>query len=448
MALIEDRLAEHRLRGVDLRLSAPGTREQIGAIAVERFAVHHSIADANGLILDTPVGTIVHTGDFKIESDPCEGQRFDRRRLADAAERGVRLLLSDSTGAGVDGRAGLEKSADAALEALIARSPNRVVVATFSSNAFRLRAAIGIARKHGRKICLLGMSVRKHTETARALGLIPPVDSLLVAPEEVDTLPRSQVLIVAGGTQGEAASALTRLAREEHTRVHLQAGDTVIFSSRIIPGNEVDVFDVINRFERRGLEVITRREHPAVHASGHGCREEQREMIRLVKPRAFVPVHGTHHHRRRHLELALEERVPETQLIGNGDILEVTHQGIRVAGSIPTGRVFIDGNRPLSAELMEQRRAMGAGGLVHVALTLRNGRLREPPRITSHGVFESEERRRAEHRIADQVRKRLKGRHFESPEQAEDAAIETVRRHLMHNRRRRSLVVADANGET
>lgn len=448
MALIEDRLAEHRLRGMDLRVSAPGSREQIGAIAVERFAVHHSIADANGLILDTPVGTIVHTGDFKIEPEPCEGQRFDRHRLEEVGQRGARLLLSDSTGAEVEGRAGQEMSAAAALETLIAASPNRVVVATFSSNAFRLRAALRIAREQGRKVCLLGMSVRKHTETARALGLIPPVDSLLVPPEEVDKLPRSKVLIVAGGTQGEAASALTRLAREEHTRVHLQAGDTVIFSSRIIPGNEVGVLDVINRFERRGLEVITRREQPAVHASGHGCREEQREMIRLVKPRAFVPVHGTHHHRRRHLELALEERVPETQLIGNGDVLEVTQHDIRVRGSVPTGRVFIDGNRPLSSELMDQRRAMGAGGLVHVALTLRGGRLKEPPRVTSHGVFESAERRRAERRIADHVRNRLKGRRFEGPDEAEEAAIETVRRHLMHNRRRRSLVVADANGES
>lgn len=448
MSLIEDRLAEHRLRDVDLRVSAPGSREQIGPIAVERFAVHHSIADATGLILDTPVGAIVHTGDFKIESDPCEGQRFDRRRLAEVAETGVRLLLSDSTGAEVEGRAGLERSAETALEALIGTSPHRVVVATFSSNVFRLRAALRIAREQRRRVCLLGMSVRKHTETARDLGLIPPVDNLLVSPDEVDLLPRDEVLIIAGGTQGEAASALTRLAREEHTRVHLQAGDTVIFSSRIIPGNELAVMDVINRFERRGLEVITRREHPAVHASGHGCREEQRAMIRLVKPRAFVPVHGTHHHRRRHLELAVEEGVAETRLVGNGEVLEVTPDDIRVAGAVPTGRIFIDGNQPLSSALMEQRRAMGAGGLVHVALRLRGGRLREPPRVTSHGVFEPAERRRSEGRIAEHIRNRLKGRRFVERDDAEDAAIEAARRYLLHNQRRRPLVVADADGES
>ncbi|MDH4281998.1 MAG: ribonuclease J, partial [Myxococcales bacterium] len=299
-ALIEDRLSEHRLENVDLKVSPAGSREQIGSISVERFSVHHSIADATGLILGTPVGTIVHTGDFKIESDPCEGQRFDRTRLEEVAGRGVRLLLSDSTGANVEGRSRLEREAEAALEEWISRSPNRVVVATFSSNAFRLRAALRIARQRRRKVCLLGMSMGKHTETARTLGLIPAIDSLLVAPEEVDALPRGEVLILAGGTQGERASALTRLARDEHARVHLEAGDTVILSSRIIPGNEVGVFDIINRFERRGVEVITRDEHPEIHASGHGSREEQRTMIRIVRPEAFVPVHGTHHHRRRH----------------------------------------------------------------------------------------------------------------------------------------------------
>ena len=445
-ALIEDRLGEHRLKDVDLRLSPAGSREQIGAIGVERFAVHHSIADATGLILDTPVGTVVHTGDFKIESDPCDGQHFDRKRLAEVGRSGVRLLLSDSTGADVDGRSRVEAEAANALDAEIARASNRVVVATFSSNAFRLRAAFEIARKRGRKVCLLGMSVSKHTETARALRLIPPLDSLLIAPEEVDALPRGEVLIVAGGTQGEAKSALTRLAREEHTRVHLEAGDTVIFSSRIIPGNELPVLDVISRFERRGLEVVTRHQNPKVHASGHGCREEQREMIRILRPRAFVPVHGTHHHQHRHLELAKEEGIEQTALLDNGSVLEVTRDAMRTAGRVPVGRVYIDGMKSLSAALMEERRAMGSGGLVTVFLSLRGSRLREPPRVVSRGVFEAGERSRGEERIAEHLRNRLKGRRFVDLGDAEDAAIEAARRFLMHNHRRRPLIMADASG--
>ena len=446
--LIEDRLREHRLKEVDLRVSPAGSRVELGPIAVERFAVHHSIADATGLILDTPAGVIVHTGDFKIESDPCEGQRFDRERLEELGREGVRLLLSDSTGAEVEGRARLERDAEAALDAEVARAPNRVVIATFSSNAFRLRAALRIAREQGRKVCLLGMSVNKHTEAARELGLIPPIDSLLIAPEEVDALPRRDVLILAGGTQGEPASALTRLARDEHTRVHLDEGDTVIFSSRIIPGNELPVLDLINGLERRGIEVITRREHPEVHASGHGCREEQRAMIRLLRPRAFVPVHGTHHHQRRHLELAEQEGIEESLLLDNGSILEVGPDALRIVGRAPVGKVYIDGGKPLSADLMEERRAMGAGGLLTVLLSLRGGRLRDFPKVVSRGVFEAGERSWAERRVAEHVRNRLKGKRFIDAEDAEEAAIEAARRFLVHNHRRRPLIMADANGES
>jgi ribonuclease J len=446
-ALVEDRLKEHRLKNVDLRVSPAGSQHQIGSISVERFAVHHSIADATGLILDTPVGTLVHTGDFKIESDPCEGQRFDRARLEEVASQGVRLLFSDSTGADVEGHARIERNAEAALDEWIARSPNRVVVATFSSNAFRLRAALRIARERGRKVCLLGMSVHKHTETARGLNLIPSVDDLLVAPDEVDVLPRNQVLILAGGTQGEPASALTRLARDEHARVHLEAGDTVIFSSRAIPGNELSVFDVVNRFERRGIEVIARDRHPEIHASGHGSREEQRSMIQLLRPRAFVPVHGTHHHQRRHLELAQQEGIAQTQLLENGTVLEVTKGALRIVNEVPTGRVYIEGQQALSAELIAERRAMGSAGMLTILLSLRDGRSREFPRVFSRGVFEAADRARVERKVAEQVRNRLKGRRFSSPTEAQEAAIEAARRFLVHNHRKRPLITADVNGE-
>ena len=447
-ALIKDRLREHRLKDIDLRVSPAGSREQIGSIGVERFAVHHSIADATGLILDTPVGTVVHTGDFKIESAPCEGQHFDRARLEEIAAQGVRLLLSDSTGADVEGSSRLERDAEAALEERIARCPHRVVVATFSSNAFRLRAALRIALEQGRKVCLLGMSVRKHTETAQALGLIPSVDSLLVAPDQVDALPRNQVLILAGGTQGEPSAALTRLSRDEHARVHLEAGDTVIFSSRAIPGNELAVFNTVNRFERRGIEVVSRDRHPEIHASGHGSREEQRSMIQLLRPKSFVPVHGTHHHQRRHLELAIEEGVPETQLVENGSVLEVTRNTLRVIDTVSTGRVYIDGMKALSSEVIAERRAMGSAGLVSVLLSLKAGRLRELPQVLSRGVFDANDRDRVERKIAEQVRNRLKGERFTSPAAAQEAAIEAARRFLVHNHRKRPLITADVNGES
>ena len=446
-ALIEDRLAEHRLKGVDLRVGGAGSRTRIGSFTVERFGVHHSIADATGLILDTPVGTLVHTGDFKIESNPCEGQRFDHGRLKEVGEAGVRLLLSDSTGADVEGRAGLERDAEAALERHVAEAPERVVVATFSSNVYRLRAALRIARELGKKVCLLGMSVNKHVEVARALGLIPPVDNLLIAPEDVETLPPNDVMILAGGTQGEASSSLTRLARDEHTRMYLDEGDTVILSSRVIPGNELAVFDVINRFEERGIRVVTRREYPDVHASGHGSREEQRAMIRLLRPDAFVPVHGTHHHQRRHLEIAHEEGVEHTALVSNGRVLEVTRDSMRLGGRVTSGRIYIDGTRPMSEELMRERRAMGSGGSVALRFSLRGGRLRELPLVVSQGVFESEHRRDHEERIAEHVHNRLKRVRFAHSIDAEDAAIEATKHYLRHHHQSRPLVTAEADRE-
>jgi ribonuclease J len=415
---------------------------------VERFAVHHSIADATGLIVDTPLGTVVHTGDFKIESNPCEGQRFDRARLEEVAAAGVRLLLSDSTGADVEGHSRLERDAEVALERWIARSPNRVVVATFSSNAFRLRAALRIARQQGRKVCLLGMSVIKHTETARALGLLPPLDALLVAPEAVDALPKERVLILTGGTQGEPGSGLARLAREDHPHVHLDADDTVILSSRIIPGNELRVLDIINQLERRGLHVVTRAEHPEVHASGHASREEQRTMIQIVRPQAFVPVHGTHYHRRRHVELALETGIEQTLLIENGGVMEVTRNALRIIDRIPVGRVYVDGKQSLSSDLLEERRAMGARGVVTILLSLRGGRLRSFPRASSRGVFEIAERARVERRLEEHVRNRLKEERFATPDEAEEAAIEAARRFLVHNHGKRPLISADADGES
>ncbi len=440
--LIRDRLSEHRLEDVDLRVGGAGSRFEIGPFKVERFAVHHSIADATGLILDTPVGTVVHTGDFKIESEPCAGQRFDRERLEEVARDGVRLLLSDSTGADVEGTSGLERTAEVALERWVARSPHRVVVATFSSNVFRLRAALQIAKAHGRKVCLLGMSVHKHTEAATDLDLIPPIDSLLVSAEDAATLPRSEVMIIAGGTQGEPGSSLTRLAREEHSYLHLSEGDTVVFSSRIIPGNELSVLDAISRFERRGIEVVTRHQYPEIHASGHGSREEQRSMIRLLQPEAFVPVHGTHHHLRRHAELAREEGIAQIELVENGSVLEVTRDSLAVVGTVPVGRVYVEGMQPLDRGVMEDRRAMASGGLMTILISIKDGRLRRSPRVLARGVVGEEIRSRVEEKVADHIRGKLKGRRFPRPELAEEAAIEAARRFLVHNHRKRPLIAA------
>lgn len=447
-ALIEDRLEEHRLDDVDLRVNRVGERFDIGPLSIERFGVHHSIADATGLIVDTPLGTVIHTGDFKIEEAPCEGQRFDRDRLAKAAASGVRLLLSDSTGADTSGRSGLEGEAAATLDSCVAEAAQRVVVATFSSNVFRLRAAFDIARREGRRVCLLGMSVQKHTEVARRLGHLAPLDALLVSIEEAATLPRHELMIVAGGTQGEGSSSLTRLARDEHSHLHLDPGDSVIFSSRIIPGNERAVFDVINRFEQRGVDVVTRRAVPGVHASGHGSRDEQRAMIELVRPESFVPVHGTHHHRQRHAELAREAGIEDIALLENGDVLEVTEDTMNTSGRVDTGRIYVERTVTVSSEVMAARRRMAAGGLVTIVLSMKGGRVYQPPRILTHAVVSDSEKEELEAQVARHVHGRLKGRRFQEDERAVHVAVEATRGFLYHVRRKRPAITAVVDGVT
>lgn len=441
-ALIEDRLEEHRLEDVDLRVGTVGDPFEVGPFRIERFGVHHSIADATGLIVDTPVGTVVHTGDFKIEDVPSRGQRFDHQRLTEAAERGVRLLLSDSTGADTEGRSGLEDEAAEALETCVAAAQNRVVVATFSSNVFRLRAAFDIARATGRRVCLLGMSVQKHTEVARALGHLGPLEALLVSIEGAAALPRDEVMIVAGGTQGEASSSLTRLARDEHSHLRVDDGDTVVFSSRVIPGNERAVFDVINRFERRGVEVITRRSVPAVHASGHASRDEQRAMIELLRPHAFVPVHGTHHHRQRHAEIARDAGVGEIALVENGQVLEVTRAALEVAGRVRAGRVYIEKMTPVGSEVIAERRAMAEGGIVTLLIALQDGRVPGAPRVLARAVAGGDAELELERQVSNHVHGRLRGRRFAKAERAERVAVEAARGFLYHVHKKRPLVIA------
>ena len=441
-ALIRDRLTAHRLQSVDLRVGDAHSRFTVGPFEIERFGVHHSIADATGLIVKTPVGTIVHTGDFKIETDPCEGQRFDRTRLEHAAKAGVRLLLSDSTGASSEGTARLERDAETALAAQVARSAQRVVLATFSSNSFRLRAAFRIARARGRKVCLLGMSVRKHTEAALSLELLPPLDALIVSAEEASTLPRDRVMIVAAGTQGERGSSLSRLAQDEHPHLRLEQGDRVILSSRVIPGNELAVFDVINALERRGVEVVTDRNHPEIHASGHGRRDEQRAMIHIVRPEAFVPVHGTHHHLRRHAALAREAGVEQVAILKNGDVLEISQDGLETVGAVPTGRVYIEDSEPLGPGVMEDRRAMGQGGIVTIWFGVRDGRLQGVPRVVARGVVGAGRRTSLQRELAEHIRGKLRKRRSPNPEDAETDAREEARRFLAQSYRRRPLVHA------
>ena len=384
LGLIRERATEHEiLDHVDLRVVAPRTRVRVGPFEVEPVRVTHSIADATALAIRTDAGLIVHTGDFKFDETPPDGEELDEERFRELGKEGVRLLLSDSTNVDSAGPSGSEQGVGQALDAIVGSAQQAVVVAMFASNVHRLRMLGDIARKHGRKLVALGRSVSTHSRVARATArstgphagspyLDWPADLVWPA-DRARELPRRAILGVATGTQGEDAAALARLGRGEHPALDLGEGDVVVMSSRVIPGNEPQVMTVIGNLLRRGVELRTWWSDRAVHVSGHAHRIEQQRMIDLVEPQAFVPVHGTLHHLLRHAALAREEGVGEVCVLENGDVGEVSNDGdqpLRKAGRVHAGRVHVNGQRALPPAVLRERAALAANGVVHVLVTL------------------------------------------------------------------------------
>jgi ribonuclease J len=400
LSLVRERAAEHEvLEHVDLRCVKPRQPERVGSFEVEPIRVTHSIADATALAIRTEAGRVVHTGDFKFDEAPPDGETFDVGRFEELAREGVDLLFSDSTNIDAGGPTGSEEGVGSALEEIVAGAPQAVVVAMFASNVHRLKMLGEIARRHARKIVALGRSVSTHARvaqaTARSTGdhagrpyLEWPAD-LVCPPERARELPRRAILAVATGSQGESAAALARLARGEHSALDLAERDVVVLSSRVIPGNEPEVVRVTSDLLRRGVELRTWRSNRAVHVSGHAHRQEQRRMIELVKPRAFVPVHGTLHHLLRHAELARELGVPRVTVLENGDEATIDGQGLRKTGRVKSGRVYVMGGRVLPAQVVAERSALASQGCVHVAVPVdAQGRLAGEIAVATRGVID------------------------------------------------------------
>ena len=401
LGLVRERASEHEiLQHVDLREVAPRQKVRVGSFEVEPIRVTHSIADATALAIRTCAGLVVHTGDFKFDDTPPDGETFDVVRLAELADEGVRLLLSDSTNIDARGPTGSEQGVGEALDAIVAQAPQAVVVGIFASNVHRLRMLGDIARRRGRKLVMLGRSVRTHSHvarsTARSTGehagdpyLAWPSDLVWPA-ERAHELPREQILGIATGTQGEEAAALGRLGRGEHPSLELGAGDVVVLSSRVIPGNEGAAMRVMGDLLRRGVTVRSWWSDRGVHVSGHAHRDEQRRMIELVRPRAFVPVHGTRHHLERHAELAGELGVRDVTVLENGDVGELGPEGPLVkTGRVHTGRVAVFARRPLPASVLQERMALAAHGSVHVVVRIdASGRSAGELALTTRGVMD------------------------------------------------------------
>jgi ribonuclease J len=400
LGLVRERAAEHEiLDHVDLREVTPRTRVGVGSFDVEPIRVTHSTADATALAIRTDAGLVVHTGDFKFDETPTDGEAFDVARFEELGAEGVRLLLSDSTNVDAQGAAGSEQGVGEALEAIIAGASGAVVVAIFASNVHRLRMLGVIARRHGRKIVALGRSVSTHGRvaraTARATGPHAGAPYLewpgeLVWPaDRARELPRHAILGIATGTQGEDAAALARLARGEHRALDLVAGDVVILSSRVIPGNEPRAMRVMTDLLRRGIEVRSWWSDREVHVSGHAHSGEQRRMIETVRPRAFVPLHGTLHHLLRHAEIARACGVPEVCVLENGDVAELDGAPLRKAAHVHAGRVHIFAQRPILPSVLHERAALASQGAAHVVVPVdARGRVAGEIALASRGVVD------------------------------------------------------------
>jgi len=388
LALVREKLREADLgRPVRLIETQPRQPLALGPFEITPYRVTHSIPDSTGLLIRVAGMTLVHSGDFKIEDAPLDGQLFDFELLSEAGDRGVRLLLSDSTNSESPGSAGGEVTVSAALEARMARAEGRVIVCMFGSNVHRLGAVLSHAGAHGRKVLLLGRSLQTHARVAESLGKLPKLGPLLVNDQQAQRLPRNELLVCATGSQGEQAAALRRLAQATHPALTLEPGDEVVLSSRVIPGKEREVAAMVDALERRGVKVWTRREDPALHVSGHACQAEQQKLIELTRPRAFIPVHGTFTHRKKHLALAQALGVRDTLSVDNGQVVEIDADVMRIADEVVTGRVHIQHGDEIAEDVLHERAQMSEGGIVVVVLYLGQGSdVARMPEVIARGV--------------------------------------------------------------
>ncbi len=363
MALVRAKAREHELLSYATLVDAPvGGRYEVGPFRVRPVRVTHSMPDATALAIETSEGTVVHTGDFKIDETPPDGEAFDEAGLTDLGDRGVTLLLSDSTNIDSEGRAGSEAGVGVALTEVVQAARGAVVVGLFASNVSRLRLLGETAIKTRRKLVLFGRSVETHARAARSTGYLDWPSDLVFPAERVRELPREQILGIATGTQGEERAALSRMASGEHPSFDLFPGDTFVLSSRIIPGSERDVFALIEQLTARGALVVTRHDDKRIHVSGHAHKDEQRRMLELVRPKAFVPVHGTVHHLSRHAALAREMGAEDVVVAMNGDVVELKGGRAARAGQVPVGRVHVWAGREVSEDTLRERSAMGERG--------------------------------------------------------------------------------------
>ncbi|HLH34875.1 MAG TPA: ribonuclease J [Alloacidobacterium sp.] len=393
LAYVEGKLEEHKLLDeTELIEIVPGAKFSLGPFTVEPIRVTHSLVDCVALAIDTPVGVIVHTGDFKIDLSPPDGKAFDLHKFAEYGQRGVLALLQDSTNVDRPGYTPSEWAVKPRLDELFSRTKRKLFFSCFSSSIYRIRIAIDLAHTHGRKVAIVGRSMVESSEIAQDLGYLEVPPGIIIHPGQIADYDPEEVMILISGTQGEPMSALSRAAVDNHKHARIQPGDTVVLSSRVIPGNEKSIFRVIDHLYRRDAHVIfDDGASGLIHVSGHASQEEQRLMINLLRPKFFIPVHGDYRHLKKHAEIAQSMGVVDFALvIENGDILELDRDDARKTGKVTAGRVCIDSGS--TADVVEDlvirdRRHLSEDGFVLPILTINklSGKVERLPEIVSRG---------------------------------------------------------------
>jgi ribonuclease J len=367
-----------------------------GAFEVEFIRVSHSIVDGCGLAIRSPRGVVVHTGDFKLDQTPVDGELTDLATFSRYGEEGVLALMADSTNVEREGYTLSEKLVGDAFDDIFPRCPGRIIVAAFSSNIHRVQQVVEAAARSGRKVLLNGRSMIANVRIARELGYLRIPEDILIDLKELPRLPKEEVCMITTGSQGEPMSALTRIAMDDHKQIKLERGDTVILSSRFIPGNEKTISDLINHLYRRGAEVFHEKVSE-VHVSGHASQEELKLMLNLVRPRFFIPVHGEYRHLVKHSQLAQKVGIPPERCIlaVNGEVVEFSGEGCSITGTVESGRVFVDGKGigDVGEVVLKDRRHLSEDGMVIVIIAINqgSGEIIYGPDIVSRGfVFEDE----------------------------------------------------------
>ncbi len=390
LALIDTKLAEHKLEGIALNVIKAGDSFSAGVFDIEAIRVTHSIDAVLGFAIHTPAGTIVHTGDFKVDYTPVDGKVIDLAKFAQLGQQGVLALLSDSTNAENPGYTMSESKVGETFASYFERATGRIIVATFASNIHRLQQVIDASKRHGRKVCLTGRSMLKIAKIAKELGYLELDEDMLVEPEELEKMKKSKIVILTTGSQGETMSGLVRMAAGEHKKLSMIPGDLVIISSTPIPGNEKYVSDVINMLYRRGADVIN--EGVAdVHVSGHACEEELKMMLSITKPKYFIPVHGEYRHLYRHAALAEGLGIARSHIFipEIGKVLELGARFSRGTETVPAGSVIIDGLGvgDVGNVVLRDRKLLSQDGLFIVVVTIsaETGELISGPEIISRG---------------------------------------------------------------